>query len=254
MENKVNKKIIISIFAFVILLSLTIFLIINARKKAEIPEFESIVDIESIIESESESKTEIPKPQHINNLPAYRDYYGNNNIVANLIISSLDINLLITRYTDNSYYLKHDVRNNYSQLGNPFFDYRNTNVNSDRQVNIYGHNTRIKRNIDSFPFKKLERFKEKEFYDNNKTVILDTDTEMINYEVEAVKIIQKKDDEHMVLYSSDENAWKSHLDKLLSGSLYNSGKINYDSQILILQACNYEPDHTFLLIICRRIN
>lgn len=50
--------------------------------------------------------------------------YQNDDIVGILKIDSLSIDSIITKHSDNEYYLNHDIYKNNSSLGNPFLDYR----------------------------------------------------------------------------------------------------------------------------------
>ena len=89
---------------------------------------------------ETEEPVESVEPYN-NELPEVRTNYNNQNIMARIEIPNMNINNYVTRTTDNSYYLNYSLYNTYDQIGAPFFDYRNTNLNSDKQLNIYAHNT-----------------------------------------------------------------------------------------------------------------
>ena len=59
----------------------------------------------------------------------------------------------------------------------------------------------------------------------------------------------------MIMDAKTDELWKEHLDKLLTNTKYcNSDcSLDGDSQLLILQTCNYQPNGSFLLVIARKV-
>ena len=95
---------------------------------------------------------------YVNELPAYREQYGNPYIMGRLEIPNLNINSLVTRAENNAFYLNNNLYNQHDGLGVPFFDYRHTDLANNQQINIYGHNTRNERFFDQLPFINLEAY------------------------------------------------------------------------------------------------
>lgn len=256
-QRKSNRKLLISILIFIALMGLTTFYFINSFTKKQEPSIIIQKKNKNKEEQKENSETEnIPSNEiYVNNLPSYRAQYNNNNIVANLKIPSLEIDTLITRTNDNKYYLNHDIYNNYTELGNTFIDFRNQDLNNNKQINIYGHNTQNEKYFDTLPFTKLDNYKNKEFFDQNKKVLLAIDEKEITYQVIAVKIITNEDNEHMYLSYNNDNDWYTHINNLLSNTLYNDNStINSNDQILVLQACNYNPKNSYILVICKKVS
>ena len=54
---------------------------------------------------------------------------------------------------------------------------------TDKQINIYGHNSRLY----DLPFKKLENFLDKEFFDNNQYLLFQHEKGRRIYEIAAIK-------------------------------------------------------------------
>ena len=77
------------------------------------------------------------------------------NIVGNLIITNL-IDIPLVQSSNNDYYLTHNINNEYDIKGTEFIDYRNTPT--DKQINIYGHNSITKK----VPFQNLQKLLNKE--------------------------------------------------------------------------------------------
>ena len=110
-------------------------------------------------------------------------YINQDNIIASLTIPNLIYNEPITQHKDNEYYLNHDIDNNENIIGSTFLDYRN-NLNDKIKI-IYSHNSKIYKT----PFKNLEKYYDKTFFNKNKTVIISTENKTYNYKVFAVLLI-----------------------------------------------------------------
>lgn len=199
-------------------------------------------------------KVEEEKAPYVNQLPSYRQQYGNNNIMGRLEIPNLNINSLVTRTDNNSYYLTYNIYNQNDGLGVPFFDYRNIDLMNDKQVNIYGHNTQNEKYFDALPFINLEAYIDVNIFNNYKDVYLSIDEEQRKYEVVAIKIITGDDNTHMRIRFQNDEDFIEHTNRLISGSLYQREnlKISKEDQILVLQVCHYNPPNTYLLVICKK--
>lgn len=179
------------------------------------------------------------------NFQETRNKYQNNDIIARLEIPNL-FNILITQSTDNKYYLNHCLTKKKDTKGTEFMDYRN-NIDS-KQINIYGHNSRTY----DIPFRKLENFLNKDYFNKNKYIILQTELEKRIYEITAIKEV--KDNEHMQIKLQGSNYLK-HLDKLVDNA-YHYREIKYDenSNILVLQTCSYANKDSYYIIVAIEIN
>lgn len=194
-----------------------------------------------------------PKETYINQIPTYRNQYNNQYIMGKLEIPGVKIDTLVTRYFDNSFYLNNNIYNQNDGLGVPFFDYRNTDLASSKQINIYGHNTQNPDYYSNLPFVNLELYTDKNIFDNYKNIYLNIDEKRIEYEIIAIKIVINGNTEHMRVAFTDEEDFLNHMNRLLSDTLYvNSDlKITKDSKILVLQVCHYNPLNSYLLVICQ---
>lgn len=179
----------------------------------------------------------------IYDLNYYKDYYLNEDIIGSLKIKDTKIDTLLVKSNNNEYYLNHSINKEYDIKGSIFVDYR-TNLKS-KQINIYGHNSKEY----DLPFKELEKYKEKAFYDSHKIIEIWNGKEVINYEIFSVQIVENNS-EHMNINKVDEK----HIEKL-SNSIYNTGVVaSTVDQILVLQTCNYNPKNTYLLVMAKRVN
>lgn len=174
-------------------------------------------------------------------------HYNNADVVGRLKINSIELDVPVLQYADNSYYLKHDEFGSENSDGSIFLDYRNS-IEDDRKLLIFGHNSR---NNDT-EFNKLEKFTDSSFFnnDNNRTVTLITTNKKIEYFITSVLIVDSTSKHMQLLFTDDE--WKEHIDWINDNSIYND-KLSYNNDILILQTCYYNPEGSYLLIVAKSL-
>lgn len=172
-------------------------------------------------------------------LEYHRKENNNNEIVGRIEIPGL-FNLLLTQTKDNDYYIEYNIKKKRSNKGTEFIDYRNKFT--DKHINIYGHNSRLY----DLPFKKLENFLDKEFFDNNEYLLLQHEEGKRIYQIAAIKKVTT-DYEHMIVDAKDQ---KAHIDKLLENSIL-SRKLEYDknTNIIVLQTCIRQEDGNYYILI-----
>ncbi len=249
-----KKKKLIKILIIIILgciLGLLGYYIYDKNNNKIIPSVKQLIEEKKIKNYNDKNDDQPNIEQYVNRLNEYRSEYNNSNIMGKLEIPNLNIDSLIVRTTNNEYYLNYNLYNQYDGLGAPFFDYRNTDLANNRQINIYGHNTRNEKYFKDLPFINLEAYVDKNIFDNYKNIYLSIDEKQISYEVIAVKIINNSDNEHMkVIFYSDED-YLNHVTKLLKNTLYKNDNItiNKEDKLIVLQVCHYNPEGTYLLVI-----
>ena len=191
-----------------------------------------------------------------NDILSLKEKYQNQDIIGELFLDDLGIDAVITKTNDNSYYLNHDIYQEESKLGNPYIDFRNSNdLEHERQINIYSHNSDYDDYKEELPFNKLENYLEKEKFEHSGIIELQTENSLMKYEVVAIKIITT-DNEHTVLDSKSEERWNAHLSHLLEDTKYckKDCQLTKEDQLLILQTCNYDPKGSYILLISKKIN
>lgn len=168
-----------------------------------------------------------------------REENKNPEIIARMEIPNV-FNLLITQTKDNDYYLDYNIKKQRSDKGNEFIDFRNTIT--DKQINVYGHNSRLY----DLPFKQIELFLDKEFFDNNKYLLLQHDGGRRIYQIAAIKKV-RTDDEHMLVKAKYQ---KEHISKLMNNTIYNRD-LEYDdnTNIIVLQTCVRQEDRSYYILI-----
>ena len=182
-----------------------------------------------------------------------REKYNNNDVVGILQIDNTDYIVPIMQGDDNKYYLKHTPYGEKSSMGSIYLDYR-VDIDSSKKLLIYGHNSS---NVD-MPFKILEEFYDKDYYDNHKYVEITTSSAKKKYEIFSV-FVETSDFSYMDITFENDDDYLKHINNLKSKSMYDTGvTLSKDDEILILQTCSEHPDYRnyrkkYLLIVLRRV-
>ena len=242
MENK--KRIIVYVICFILMIGVVLSLnILTPYKKNN-------YQLNMNIERNDNVTNPINYSEIITKV---RDEYNNDDIKGILEIVNADYIVPVLQGKDNDYYLNHDAYGKHNYMGSIYLDYR-VNIDSSKKLLIYGHNSS---NID-MPFKILEEFYDKDYYDNHKYVDLTTSTTKKRYEIFSV-YVEPTDYSYMNINFNNDDEYFDHLKKLKSKSMYDTGiNISKDDEILILQTCSTHKDYhnyqkKYLLIILRRV-
>ena len=251
-----DKKITLKKVYIVIIITLSILLLITST--IEIiniitpPENEIPTEVDKNPESKEEEKEE--EKEELNklfskdlDLDYYRKENNNAEIVGRLEIPGV-FNLLLTQTKDNDYYIEYNIKRKRSNKGTEFVDFR-TKL-TDKQVNVYGHNSRLY----DLPFKNLEKFLEKDFFDQNEYILLQHETGRRIYRIVSIKRVTT-DYEHMTVDTNNNNHI-NHIDKLLSNSAHQR-EVEYDenTNLLVLQTCTREKNvQAFYILTALEVN
>jgi len=179
-----------------------------------------------------------------------REHYNNDDIVGKITIENLEISEFVVQSDDNDFYLTHNLFKEYDKFGNVFLDYRN-DINTSKQINIYGHNFY---NYD-VEFSRLDEYLSVDYYQNNKYIYIETDADTYKYEIFSVYGIFRSDNEHMKLEFSTFEEWDEHFKKMKSKSIYDTGVlVDGNNNVLTLQTCLYNyPKGNYLIINAKQI-
>jgi len=258
-DNRVNhmkkKRILIDILIVIIPIILCVggYYIYNEYiKEPGIPSVNKLIKEKEENGYQDKEDNQIDVSTYVNQLPSLRSQYGNQDIMGKIEIPNLNIDALVVRSNDNVYYLNNSIYKQKDGLGVPFFDFRNTNLNTARQINIYGHNTLKEEYYDQLPFTNLEAYVNKNIFLNYRDVYLSIDERQMHYEVVAIKIITVGDNEHMKVTFKNDSDFIQHINRMVQGSIYtNDASFSANDRVLVLQICHYEPMGSYLLVICK---
>lgn len=231
-------------FIFILFLIISIISIITSIYSYNFPK-ELVITLDDI----EKNDTFANKGNYQKIIQNLQENYGNKDIIGHLKINGTDIDTPIVQTTNNTYYLKHNLSKSYSRLGTPFIDYRNTN--SDKQINIYGHNSELIK----MPFYDLSKYLNKDFYNNNQLIELVLNNKKNIYQIFSVYKENNNLDyyEHMKLEFNDQE-WLKHLNNLNNKSIYkNSIEFTRKDHIIILQTCLKNGNQKKYLLICAKL-
>ena len=171
-KRKLNKKKLLLFFFMVVFLIMLILsaikiisYIIDNKENKKIQEAiieDSITVIESIEEDQ--------KIKYNIDFKALKEQ--NSDTVAYLKVNNTNIDYIVVKGNDNSYYLKHNFEKKLNVSGWIFADYHNRFDESDKNIIIFGHNTR-----DGSMFGTLENTLNENWYKNeeNHKIVLVTE-------------------------------------------------------------------------------
>ena len=239
-----GKKI-IYILILVLAIIFTVYSLFNfLLEKKEIRETKKQLEVVE------EKKNKISDELNINDrYDQYKKEFNNNDIVGRLIIDSLNIDELLVQTTDNDYYLRRLLDGTYNVMGSMFVDYR-SDIENGRQINIYGHNS----DIYDLPFRKLLNYLDRDFFLNNRKILLETLNGTKTFEIFSVKVITDDIEHTEILFDNDAD-FNEHIKKLRNNSLYDShDEVSGTDQILVLQTCLINNTlGKYLIIIGRKV-
>ena len=158
----------------------------------------------------------------------------NTDAIAYLHVNNTNIDYVVVKGNNNDYYLNHNFNKEYSEIGWIFMDYRNKLDATDKNIIIYGHNTR-----DGSMFGSLRNVLKRDWQDNsnNRIITLITEKGEIKYQVFSTYSIEKEDYYITTGFNSDKE-FLSFADKLRYRSNYNyKTNVGKDDKILTLSTC-----------------
>lgn len=238
------KKIKVGILSICILIITCILLYTNFNKKSDNYFYDGNIEMQSNIDDSIYYK---------NIINSARKKYNNNDVVGILEINNTDYIVPVMQGDDNKYYLKHTPYGEKNSIGSVYLDYR-VDIDSSKKLLIYGHNSS---NVD-MPFKILEEFYDRDYYDNHKYVEVTTSNMKKKYEIFSV-FVETSDFSYMDITFDNDDEYLNHINNLKSKSMYDTGvTLSKDDEVLILQTCSEHPDYRnyqkkYLLIVLRRL-
>lgn len=156
----------------------------------------------------------------------------NSDTVAYLKVNNTNIDYVVVRALNNEYYLYHNFNREYNISGWVFMDYKNKLDGTDKNIIIYGHNTK-----DDSMFGSLKNTLNEEWYENeeNQIITLVTENETIKYQIFSIYIVNKED--YYIKTQFDD--YLKFLDTIKSRSIKKFDVLLYEEDsILTLSTCS----------------
>lgn len=172
----------------------------------------------------------------------------NPDVYAWISIPGTDIEYPILQHaSDNSYYLNHNIDGSYGYPGCIYTENLNSKDFTDNNTVIYGHNMK-----NGSMFAGLHKFESKDFFDENREVIIYLPDQVLHYTIFAAHTY---DDRHL-LYSfdfSDKDIYQSYLDSVfgirdMNANIDDTMDVTSDDKIITLVTCiGSQPDKRLLV-------
>lgn len=158
----------------------------------------------------------------------------NPDTVAYLKVKNTNIDYIVVKGKDNTFYLDHNFNKKKNVAGWIFADYRNKVDGTDKNLIIYGHNTQ-----NGSMFGTLKNAMEKKWQQNkdNQRIMLITEEGTFFYQIFSTYRIEAEDYYIKTSFNNNDE-YRQFLNKLYYRSNYNYGvKVDTDDTILTLSSC-----------------
>ena len=198
----------------------------NAKIKEELQESIAVEKVE-----DSKNKEEVVEKYQIDFKSLKKQ---NNDTVGYVKVNNTNIDYVVVKHSDNSYYLKHNFEKKWNNAGWIFADYHNKLDETDKNIVIFGHNTR-----DNSMFGTLKSTLNDDWYKNkdNHKVVFVTEKDTYYYQVFSTYSIKPEDYYINTEFRSD-NEFVEFIRVIKSRSVYNYGvEVTKDDKILTLSSC-----------------
>ena len=162
----------------------------------------------------------------------------NTDIVGWITVDDTRIHYPILQAKDNEYYLNKNYQKEETRAGSIFLDYRNDpKFERNQNTIIYGH--RMK---DGSMFGQLKKYLDEDFFNENKTIYLDSLYE--GYDLEVFSVYQTTTDFYYIETEfTDGPDYQQFVEKLKKKSMYSTDvTIDSDDTIVTLSTCDYAVD------------
>lgn len=162
----------------------------------------------------------------------------NPEIVGWIKINDTNINYPIMQTTDNSKYLVHNYRDEYSTSGGIFVDTRNNEFSDDFTI-IYGH-----RMDGSLMFGSIADFSDQEFFNNHQAGVLYTSTDTYDLQIVGYAVLNIENTNVYKLGLNSNGRNPEVLREITQNSRqFNNLSQNNESKLILLSTCDADSRH-----------
>lgn len=153
------------------------------------------------------------------------------------------INYPVVQGNDNQYYLYRMINGEWNGKGSIFIDYRCENPFEDFNTIIYGH--RMK---DGSMFNSLTKYRDKDYFNQHKKMMLITPKRKYDVQVFGVVTIAADSDKYQYSFSGKDDK-QAYLDWIRANSEIDTGvTASSEEKIVMLSTCTYEFDDARLVV------
>lgn len=166
-------------------------------------------------------------------------------------VEGTNIDFPVVQGNDNEFYLHRNFNKEKSFSGSIFID-SETDLNTDPNIVIYGHNMR-----NDTMFAQMKHFKNENFFKANKYITLYRDGKKVNFEIFSVYLSNAKDLESQIkLRFPNDASYEAYLKEQANKSLFKREGIELkpDDKIVTLVTCGYEFDDARIVVVGKEVN
>ncbi len=258
--NNLFKKLICLILLLLIIFSVIYIIkysfdIYNTKKESNLLENISINEVENneIIASQEENVVVPTKTSRMLELEELQK--ENSDIVAWIEIENTDINYPVLQGSDNTFYMRHNYKKDYSINGSIFLDKDYSWNPPSSNLLIYGHN-----NKNNTMFQNLLKYKDKNFYEQHQKIRFTTNSEDAYYDIISAfeSRVYYKSEQNVFRYyyfinSNNENEYNNFISNVKNASLYDTGKTaTYGEQLMTLSTCSYHTKDGRFAVVAKK--
>ena len=158
----------------------------------------------------------------------------NPDTVGYIKVNNTNIDYVVVQTKDNNYYLKHNFNKETNKAGWIFVDFRNELDNNDKNIVIYGHDTR-----NGSMFGTLGNVIKSNWYTNKDNHIIEFVTENNSYRYQVFSTYSIKPEDYYIKTDfKNEKEYLEFLKEIESRSIYNYKiLLNENDKILTLSSC-----------------
>lgn len=157
----------------------------------------------------------------------------NSDTVGFLKVNGTNVEQVVVKAQDNSFYLNHNFEKQINIAGWVFADYRNKFDDLDKNIIIYGHNMR-----NGTMFGSLQNILKKEWQENEQNRIIKFITENEEYNYEVFSVYQVEAEDYYIKDTFQQNEFASFVNELKSRSIYDFNvDVDEEDSIITLSTC-----------------
>ena len=158
----------------------------------------------------------------------------NSDTVAWLKLNNTDIDFHVVQSNDNNYYLNHNFKKKYNEIGWTFADYRNNFPNLYDNTIMYGHTYRNS----SLAFSSLKTVLNKSWYNNEENHIIEFTTEKKSLKFKIFSIYTVKNTNDYLKINMNEEDFNKYIEKVTKRSIKDfKTDVVYGDKIITLSTC-----------------
>lgn len=179
----------------------------------------------------------------------------NKKLIGWVKIDDTNIDYPVVQTTDNEYYLKHNMNQEYDKNGTIFLDKDCDVLKPSTNFIIYGHHMKSGK-----MFGKLDLYQKEDYYREHPLIQFDTIYEKGTWQVMYVFRSRVYSEDvitfkyYQFIDAGSETEFNSYMKEMAAMSLYDTGvTAEYGDQLLTLSTCDYQEPNGRFVVVAKKI-